>query len=119
MRLCRSVAVAFTPSGAFLIPSHEDFASGECGLIVAASNEGAGVASVVGDDGAAGAGVVCASSIGQARAMDMAARSRDWRRRCRSSNGGIFRSLMPRSEEHTSELQSLRHLVCRLLLEKK
>src|SRR5947199_10700416 len=27
-----------------------------------------------------------------------------------------FRS---RSEEHTSELQSLRHLVCRLLLEKK
>src|SRR5262245_62488315 len=31
------------------------------------------------------------------------------------------RSLRPqrRSEEHTSELQSLRHLVCRLLLEKK
>src|SRR5258705_8017754 len=27
--------------------------------------------------------------------------------------------LMARSEEHTSELQSLRHLVCRLLLEKK
>src|SRR5437899_6378442 len=26
---------------------------------------------------------------------------------------------MARSEEHTSELQSLRHLVCRLLLEKK
>src|SRR5262245_65328590 len=25
--------------------------------------------------------------------------------------------LRPRSEEHTSELQSLRHLVCRLLLE--
>src|SRR5262245_65239521 len=25
----------------------------------------------------------------------------------------------PRSEEHTSELQSLRHLVCRLLLETK
>src|ERR1035441_9721705 len=25
---------------------------------------------------------------------------------------------IPRSEEHTSELQSLRHLVCRLLLEK-
>src|SRR5436853_3391563 len=35
-----------------------------------------------------------------------------------------YRSLLPqlgdsRSEEHTSELQSLRHLVCRLLLEKK
>src|SRR5205814_10727928 len=27
--------------------------------------------------------------------------------------------VMSRSEEHTSELQSLRHLVCRLLLEKK
>src|SRR5437899_6815039 len=30
---------------------------------------------------------------------------------------GIFSG--SRSEEHTSELQSLRHLVCRLLLEKK
>src|SRR5262245_63423345 len=29
------------------------------------------------------------------------------------------RSSPARSEEHTSELQSLRHLVCRLLLEKK
>src|SRR5262245_63580640 len=29
---------------------------------------------------------------------------------------GVFAE---RSEEHTSELQSLRHLVCRLLLEKK
>src|ERR1035441_4603692 len=28
-------------------------------------------------------------------------------------------SYRSRSEEHTSELQSLRHLVCRLLLEKK
>src|SRR5258705_8065945 len=28
-------------------------------------------------------------------------------------------SAVSRSEEHTSELQSLRHLVCRLLLEKK
>src|SRR5205823_11374415 len=27
--------------------------------------------------------------------------------------------IMPRSEEHTSELQSLAYLVCRLLLEKK
>src|ERR1039458_3236175 len=30
-----------------------------------------------------------------------------------------FRFDLARSEEHTSELQSLRHLVCRLLLEKK
>src|SRR5262245_62607691 len=29
------------------------------------------------------------------------------------------RAFRVRSEEHTSELQSLRHLVCRLLLEKK
>src|SRR5256884_6864894 len=31
----------------------------------------------------------------------------------------IRSSLSPRSEEHTSELQSRLHLVCRLLLEKK
>src|SRR5437899_8346549 len=30
-----------------------------------------------------------------------------------------LRDALLRSEEHTSELQSLRHLVCRLLLEKK
>src|SRR5258705_7304286 len=30
-----------------------------------------------------------------------------------------LKQLAARSEEHTSELQSLRHLVCRLLLEKK
>src|SRR5438045_8597913 len=30
-----------------------------------------------------------------------------------------LRARAARSEEHTSELQSLRHLVCRLLLEKK
>src|SRR5262245_64470103 len=37
--------------------------------------------------------------------------------------GNLLRELIGahgvRSEEHTSELQSLRHLVCRLLLEKK
>src|SRR5205814_8788461 len=32
---------------------------------------------------------------------------------------GSSREDRGRSEEHTSELQSLRHLVCRLLLEKK
>src|SRR5258708_33546912 len=32
---------------------------------------------------------------------------------------GILASSAPRSEEHTSELQSPDHLVCRLLLEKK
>src|SRR5258705_2425571 len=59
-----------------------------------------------------------------------------WNRSTRASasvsrgafSAGISRSATPidtppmvayRSEEHTSELQSLRHLVCRLLLEKK
>src|SRR5205814_6912770 len=32
---------------------------------------------------------------------------------------GVLSYSVVRSEEHTSELQSLRHLVCRLLLEKK
>src|SRR5258705_2209123 len=31
----------------------------------------------------------------------------------------LVHDAVQRSEEHTSELQSLRHLVCRLLLEKK
>src|SRR5947199_7741590 len=37
------------------------------------------------------------------------------------AHGHALRQLVrdSRSEEHTSELQSLRHLVCRLLLEKK
>src|SRR5438045_6363468 len=34
-------------------------------------------------------------------------------------NGVGWGGKVVRSEEHTSELQSLRHLVCRLLLEKK
>src|SRR2546429_2219904 len=37
---------------------------------------------------------------------------------CGAYSGGAFYSLA-RSEEHTSELQSRLHLVCRLLLEKK
>src|SRR5262245_65735904 len=35
------------------------------------------------------------------------------------SQWAVGSCLHRRSEEHTSELQSLRHLVCRLLLEKK
>src|SRR2546429_1619185 len=33
--------------------------------------------------------------------------------------GGAYADVIGRSEEHTSELQSRLHLVCRLLLEKK
>src|SRR5690606_39723486 len=51
---------------------------------------------------------------------------RDWRR-CASAatsapascGGRCCASRVPRSEEHTSELQSRENLVCRLLLEKK
>src|SRR6476659_10368169 len=47
-------------------------------------------------------------------------RSRPARRRgCRLRSRPRRRACWSRSEEHTSELQSLRQLVCRLLLEKK
>src|SRR5262245_36236549 len=36
-----------------------------------------------------------------------------------TASGSVGVASIERSEEHTSELQSLRHLVCRLLLEKK
>src|SRR5947199_4911024 len=36
-----------------------------------------------------------------------------------AAQAASVKSRRRRSEEHTSELQSLRHLVCRLLLEKK
>src|SRR6478672_13183352 len=42
------------------------------------------------------------------------ARSRSWRSSCPPTSAP-----RPRSEEHTSELQSRSELVCRLLLEKK
>src|SRR5262245_64016642 len=37
----------------------------------------------------------------------------------RGMDNNLFTQIGFRSEEHTSELQSLRHLVCRLLLEKQ
>src|SRR5439155_25999173 len=56
--------------------------------------------------------VVCATASGAAnrRPVSCASETGTGARRCR------FRK---RSEEHTSELQSRGHLVCRLLLEKK
>src|SRR5258705_848956 len=41
------------------------------------------------------------------------------RREQRQRDRQVVMRTFLRSEEHTSELQSLRHLVCRLLLEKK
>src|SRR2546425_8774549 len=40
-------------------------------------------------------------------------------RPARLAGRALSRIVSPRSEEHTSELQSLAYLVCRLLLEKK
>src|SRR2546422_6860470 len=42
-----------------------------------------------------------------------------WRRTCMLETSSRSRRAASRSEEHTSELQSRLHLVCRLLLEKK
>src|SRR5438093_4283287 len=54
---------------------------------------------------------------GRRRVLETAAPERSGRR-ARSADR-IVRAKAPRSEEHTSELQSLTNLVCRLLLEKK
>src|SRR5438046_8510683 len=51
------------------------------------------------------------------RSSDLATPARGIRGRRPLPGGGASRS--DRSEEHTSELQSLTNLVCRLLLEKK
>src|SRR5437660_4876784 len=49
---------------------------------------------------------------------DRSAADRRWRGLRRRVRAQQYRGF-PRSEEHTSELQSRGHLVCRLLLEKK
>src|SRR5690349_23385135 len=43
----------------------------------------------------------------------------DWPGNIRQLENAVYRAVVMRSEEHTSELQSRRDLVCRLLLEKK
>src|SRR2546429_6363589 len=58
------------------------------------------------------------------RTGDLPGRDRGGQRHVRDARaglGGLHRrpAARPRSEEHTSELQSRLHLVCRLLLEKK
>src|SRR5256885_10691020 len=49
--------------------------------------------------------------------MEACGGAHDWARRFRE-HGHEVRLMAPRSEEHTSELQSPCNLVCRLLLEK-
>src|SRR5207253_9354738 len=67
-------------------------------------------------DGGAGEGTPCDRRQARGRAARDAARRRRDDGPERPSAGA---SLRRRSEEHTSELQSRGHLVCRLLLEKK
>src|SRR2546425_8575469 len=50
---------------------------------------------------------------------DDAARSAGFRNQFQAGNSRRWPDEVERSEEHTSELQSLAYLVCRLLLEKK
>src|SRR5947199_4500621 len=58
--------------------------------------------------------------VGDSQALEQAIRPDDHIRRPADVVDGAIEVLRCfRSEEHTSELQSLRHLVCRLLLEKK
>src|SRR6266545_628939 len=68
-------------------------------------------------NGARGDGMRCLLTGGPVRSCP---RSSPTKRASQYSNRSIATpSPLPRSEEHTSELQSLAYLVCRLLLEKK
>src|SRR5258705_5584894 len=60
-------------------------------------------------------GAVVGDQAGRAVGADVAVLDH----RADRGTGGVGDAGAERSEEHTSELQSLRHLVCRLLLEKK
>src|SRR5258708_39635380 len=69
-------------------------------------------------------GLLTAAKVGWGGGIVEKAHSQDWL--CHEAvvdtvyiGGGTPSLLDPRSEEHTSELQSPDHLVCRLLLEKK
>src|SRR5258705_4069563 len=69
-------------------------------------------------------GVIVTQSLSMILAFVLAALTlthliREWHLIVIALLAGIVNAFDVRSEEHTSELQSLRHLVCRLLLEKK
>src|SRR5262245_63638645 len=57
------------------------------------------------------------AGVGEGAQSRLRRRRRQFRRDV--AGHGVALHALGRSEEHTSELQSLRHLVCRLLLEKK
>src|SRR2546422_3202440 len=77
---------------------------------------GAGDAAVEPDPGTCAAEFACWDS---AFAADLAARECHQKPAKTPANAMLPISVSKRSEEHTSELQSRLHLVCRLLLEKK
>src|SRR5437016_7135886 len=67
---------------------------------------------------------ICSSGVMSSRTQNArpcveATRSPSFRVRSVIGTTGRFSCRLNRSEEHTSELQSLTNLVCRLLLEKK
>src|SRR5205823_12855424 len=75
-----------------------------------------------------GSSVLCSTSVGMRMAgrtsrtsiaRFIRARSAEAPGLARMNLAIDVRDVLPRSEEHTSELQSLAYLVCRLLLEKK
>src|SRR5204862_6346783 len=73
----------------------------------------------VGGDRAGRCGAARAGRADRDRRPRALRRQGAWKGRGRVAAPGAERRLHARSEEHTSELQSRRDLVCRLLLEKK
>src|SRR2546425_8305094 len=63
--------------------------------------------------------LVAAEDVGRAARPNLARREHDVARALHRVEQGNVVLATSRSEEHTSELQSLAYLVCRLLLEKK
>src|SRR5690625_6674736 len=72
-----------------------------------------------GRGGPVGGALLRASTLGRAQAPDRGGRSRPHIPRPPRAGSARAPAAGTRSEEHTSELQSRGHLVCRLLLEKK
>src|SRR5256884_5634406 len=93
------------PPRSTLFPYTTLFRSGNSGAVALPVGNSGAVALPVGNSGAAALPVKSSAAAGAVGA-----------RPPRSGAGGCGSS---RSEEHTSELQSRLHLVCRLLLEKK
>src|SRR2546422_2766296 len=60
-----------------------------------------------------------AVSVAATKAVSPLLRAASYRRAVKQLLTSVVREIQLRSEEHTSELQSRLHLVCRLLLEKK